>query len=217
MVWIKICGITNTGDALQVCSLGADAVGFILSTDSPRKISTPRAAEIIKALRDKSFATSTVGVFVNESIEKVARDFNDLGLDYVQLTGDEDQNYMMALKNINSNIKVIKSIRIENDYNYQPGELDIIIKSFEGYIDLVLMDSYGKNMFGGTGLTFDWNIAKSYKQQIPLILSGGLDSGNVQDAIRTVNPFGVDASSRLETCPGEKDLKKVADFINALK
>ncbi len=217
MTWIKICGITNEDDAVGTCRLGADALGFILSTDSPRRISTARARGIIKAARDMHFSTSMVGVFVNESIEKVAGDFDSLGLDYVQLSGDEDKDYLMGLKNICSGIRMIRAIRIREGRDHQPGELNNMVKDLAGYIDLILADSYKENMYGGTGHAFNWRALRTYKQKIPLILAGGLDSSNIKDAIRTLDPFGVDASSRLEARPGKKDLKKVAGFIGALR
>ncbi len=217
MTWIKICGITNEDDAAGACRLGADALGFILSTDSPRRISTAEAAGIIKAVKGRLFTTKMVGVFVNESIEKVAGDFKGLGLDYVQLSGDEDDRYIRDLKNNYSSIRVIRAVRIRDDHDWRSGELNDMVKRQAGYIDLILVDSYKENMFGGTGHTFNWKALRSYNHKIPLILSGGLDSGNIADAVKTVDPFGVDASSRLEASPGKKDLKKVADLVNALR
>ena len=113
MVWIKICGITNLEDAEKISELNTDAIGFILSTDSPRRVSASKAKKIIEAVRSKkNNEISMVGVFVNEEILNVLRDSGDLRLDYIQLSGDEDRRYLKDLNDRSRGIKVIKSIRI---------------------------------------------------------------------------------------------------------
>ena len=217
MVWVKICGITNTGDAVKISSLGADAVGFILSTNSPRRISNEKAKDIIKALEGCKNKVSKVGVFVNEDVSKILQDAYELGLDYIQLSGDEDGWYLKEIKKNCENIKLIKSIRVKSDINSAYKKVSKKINELGELADFVLLDSYRKNIYGGTGISFNWDIIKDYSREIPIILSGGLDDENVARAINIVKPFGVDASSKLESYPGKKDLGKVKRFVKIVK
>ena len=217
MVWIKICGITNLEDAERIAGLNVDAMGFVLSTNSPRRVDTSKAKEIMEVVRRRRNKISMVGVFVNEEIVKVLEDSEDLRLYYIQLSGDEDKHYLKDLNDKSGDIKIIKSIRIKGrgqSYEAEPrGE----IKKLEGCVDFILLDSYREDVYGGTGVSFDWNIIRDFYRGIPIILSGGLDAENVKQAVSIVKPFGVDASSRLEICPGKKDIYKVSRFIDVLK
>lgn len=218
MVWIKICGITNLEDAEKISKLNIDAMGFILSTNSPRKVNASKAKKIIEAVRNKqNKKISMVGVFVNEKISKVIKDSEYLKLDYIQLSGDEDIHFLKDLNDRRRGIKIIKSIRIKGGGQSYKGGLSKEIKKIKEHIDFILLDSYSENIYGGTGISFDWNIAKNCFSEIPIILSGGLDTENVRQAVNIVKPFGVDASSKLETYPGKKDVYKVSRFINALR
>jgi len=217
MVWIKICGITNLEDAKSISELGVDAMGFILSADSPRKVEVITAYRIIEALRAKENKISMVGVFVNEEIRRVLNDYRSLRLDYIQLSGDEDRDYLKDLKEKSKDIKIIKSIRIKNKSESYRAKINKKVDKLKEYADFILMDSYSKNVYGGTGVSFNWDIVKDYYWEIPVILSGGLDAENVRQAVDIVKPFGVDASSKLEIYPGKKDIDKVTKFINVLK
>ncbi|MCG2791360.1 MAG: phosphoribosylanthranilate isomerase [Actinomycetia bacterium] len=217
MVWIKICGITNIDDAKSISELGVDAMGFVLSADSPRRVEIITAYRIIEALRTGENKISMVGVFVNEEIRKVLNDYRNLRLDYVQLSGDEDMDYLKDLKEKAKDIKIIKSIRIKNKSEYYRAKINKKMDKLKEYADFILMDSYSKNVYGGTGVSFNWDIVKDYYREIPVILSGGLDAENVRQAVDIVKPFGVDASSKLEIYPGKKDIDKVTKFINVLK
>ena len=217
MVWIKICGITNLEDAKAVSRLGVDAMGFVLSTDSPRRVELETAEKIIDVLRSEENKVSMAGVFVNEEIERVVECSKILGLDYIQLSGDEEENYMENLRGKSGNIKIIKSIRIRDKNENYNTEINEKIEKLKKYADFILFDSYRKNIYGGTGVPFNWEAVKNYGNRIPVILSGGLDLENVKQAVDIVKPFGVDASSRLEIYPGRKDLDKVTGFVNVLK
>jgi phosphoribosylanthranilate isomerase len=246
MVWIKICGITNKEDALGVASLGANALGFILSTDSARKIKPEKAKEIILAIKDKfkkdkftkdkfikdkfinmqnKMGPSFVGVFVNENISKVTEIAGELDLDYIQLSGDEALDYLKKIKRHDKNIKLIKTIRVKGkDYASIFTALSKQMLEFKKAADFFLLDTFKDNIYGGTGESFSWELVKELSREYPLILAGGLDCENVAEAIQTVKPFGIDASSKLEISPGKKDIKKVEIFIrnafiikNALK
>jgi phosphoribosylanthranilate isomerase len=217
MVWIKICGITNLGDAEKVSELDLDAMGFILSTDSPRRIDDSRAKKLIRSIRRNNKKVSMAGVFVNERIEKVLMDSIDLGLDMVQLSGDEDRDYLKTLYSKSSGVKVIKAIRIKNESRLYRNDLNKEIRKIKEYADFILLDSYSKNVYGGTGIAFNWNIAGNCDRTVPIILSGGLDAENVEEAVKTAKPFGVDASSKLEVYPGKKDISKVSEFVKILR
>ena len=229
MVWIKICGITNLEDARTASGLKVDSIGFVLSTSSPRRIEIDTAGRIIEALRSEENMIPAAGVFVNEKIKDVLKYSKSLGLDYVQLSGDENNSYLKKLKEKSGGLKIIKSIRIKdnNKDKNKKKEISYIsagkakiyqeIESFKGHADFILFDSYRSGAYGGTGDTFNWDIIKYFSIGIPVILSGGLDGENVRQAVDIVKPFGVDASSRLEICPGKKDPDKVRRFVNAIR
>ncbi len=217
MIWIKICGITNLEDAERISKLKVDAIGFVLSTDSPRRVELKGAKKIIGALRSKGNKTSMVGLFVNEEVERVLKYNESLGLDYIQFSGDEGEDYLEDLRGKSRGIKIIKSIRIRSKSEHCKAEIDEKVEKLKRYADFILLDSYRKDAYGGTGSTFDWDIARDYGSRIPVILSGGLDPENVKQAVDIVKPFGVDASSKLEIYPGKKDLSKVTRFVDALR
>jgi len=220
MVWIKICGVTNLEDATGISCLGVNAIGFVLSTNSPRRVKPETVEEIITVLRNKGIKVSMAGVFVNEKIERVTQCSNLLGLDYIQLSGDEGNDYIENLREGSGKIKIIKALRIKDNNKGQKDMIDEIdekIDKLKNYVDFILLDSYRKGIYGGTGVPLDWEMLKNYCSKIPVILSGGLDPGNVKKAVDTVGPFGVDASSGLEIYPGKKDLDKVARFVNVLR
>ncbi len=230
MVWIKICGITNEEDALKIASLGVDALGFVLSTDSARRIKPEKAEEIILAIKDEfkndkftedkfinvqdKIRPSFVGVFVNEDIGKVMEIAAKLGLDYIQLSGDETLDYLKKIKRHYKNIKLIKTIRVKDrDDDSFFTAISKQIPEFKKAADFFLLDTFRDNIYGGTGKSFSWDLVKGLSREYPVILAGGLDCENIAEAIKTVNPFGIDASSKLEISPGKKDIKKVEIFI----
>ena len=197
MIKVKICGITNKEDALYAAGCGADALGFIFYEKSPRYIEPDNAKTIIAAL--PPFVT-TVGVFVN-------KDFNDIrditlltGVTVVQLHGDESPSYCNLVEG-----KLIKAIRVKNDSSIEG------LKKYD--VDAFLLDSFDKNSFGGSGLTFDWKLAEKAKQYGKIILAGGLTPDNVEEAVKKVAPYGVDVNSGVEKKPGIKNKNKVKEFI----
>ncbi|MDD5621550.1 MAG: phosphoribosylanthranilate isomerase [Actinomycetota bacterium] len=220
MVWIKICGITNSKDAAEISRLGVNTIGFVLSTNSPRRVGSDTAEKIIMTLRSGGIKVPVTGVFVNEKIERITRCVKLLGLDYIQLSGDEEENYIEDLKKESGKTKIIKAIRIKDNNRNQEDMIDGLdeeIDKLKGYADFILLDSYRKGIYGGTGVPLDWGTLKNYCSKIPVILSGGLDPENVKKAVDTVGPFGVDASSGLEIYPGKKDMEKAARFVNILR
>lgn len=197
MVKVKICGITTKEDALWALECGADALGFVFYNKSPRYIEPGDVKTIISSL--PPFAT-TVGVFVNEDFNEI-RDIAYLtGITVIQLHGDESPSYCNLIEG-----KLIKAIRVKNEKSIE------LLKKYD--VDAFLLDSFDKESYGGSGLTFDWKLATKAKQYGRIILAGGLALDNVEEAVKKVVPYGVDVSSGVEKSPGVKDKKKVKEFI----
>ena len=203
MVRVKICGITNDADAFGAVSAGADALGFILYCESKRFIKPKDVRKITSKLPP---FISKVGVFVDEDPREVLEILSYARLDFAQLHGNEspeDCEYVGASR-------VIKAFRLRS-----PDEVDLI-EPYIGKVRAILLDTYDARVYGGTGKPFDWGIALAVKERfpgLPLILSGGLNPGNVVKAVETVLPYAVDVSSGVEREPGLKDLAKVEAFI----
>ena len=191
MVRVKICGITNYQDADMAVQLGADALGFVFAP-SPRRISPEKAREIICAIPP---FVQTVGVFVNERPDTVRRIIRFCGLDLIQFHGDESPEVCGEFMP-----HAIKALRVR-----EGSVLESIIP-YHGKTKAVLFDTYSGERRGGTGKTFDWDLAVMGKRVgIPIILSGGLTPANIESAVLTVNPFAVDVNSGIEERPGKKD------------
>lgn len=200
-VKIKICGMTSLTDALAAVESGADAVGFIFYKKSPRYISEKDAKKIVAGLPP---FVNRVGVFVNESAERIERISKSCRLDYVQLHGEESPAFCRKIRG-----KVIKAIRVKNAQS---------IRTMAGYpVDGFLLDAYNEQTSGGTGETFDWSLVRQAKRFGPILLAGGLAASNVQEAIRKARPYAVDVCSGVEKCPGKKDPKKIAAFVRAVR
>jgi phosphoribosylanthranilate isomerase len=201
-VRIKICGITNAEDAMAAADLGTDAVGFVF-TPSPRQISPDKAREIIMALPP---LVQTVGVFVDEASEKVASIATLCHLDLLQFHGKESASYCGRFGQ-----RVIKAVRVQSPHDLEG------CSEYSSAVDAFLLDTYVSGQQGGTGLTFDWNLALEAKRFGRIILAGGLHPDNVGDAITAARPYAVDASSGLEQKPGVKDHQKMARFIQTVR
>ncbi len=201
---VKVCGITNIEDAKVCVELGVYAIGFIFAKKSPRRITFEKAREIISSL--PPFIQS-VGVFVNEEYQLIEDAIRYCGLDLVQLHGDESPQICERLMP-----RVIKAIRVKDRSSL--GE----IEKYRGKVKAILLDTYVKEVEGGTGRSFDWSIAKEAKKfGIPIILSGGIGPDNIKEAIRTVNPFAVDINSKVEERPGKKSAYLLRRFMEELK
>ena len=204
MVKVKICGITSYDDASAAVEAGADALGFVFFDKSPRFINPVRAAGIISRLPP---FIQTVGLFVNEETAQVNWTADYCGLDVVQLHGDETPEDCLEVKR-----RVIKAFRIQKIISIDP------LEKYQDYqVSGYLLDAWSPDAYGGTGRTFNWELAQAAKQYGPVILAGGLTPENVAEAIRVVNPYGVDVSSGVESAPGKKDAEKVREFIRAAK
>jgi phosphoribosylanthranilate isomerase len=189
---VKICGITNREDALAAVDAGASAIGFNFYPDSPRYISPTGAAMIAEKIPSSVWK---VGVFVGESAETIAKIALDAGLDVAQLHGMSEARGLRIWRAIPANERV-------------PHQLT------DGS-EAVLIDTPSSEFFGGTGETWNWSLAKGHL--VKLIVAGGLDASNVRRAIEEVQPWGVDACSRLEKSPGLKDHEKMRSFVKAAR
>ncbi len=198
---VKICGTTSLKDAFLAVESGADAIGFIFYKMSPRNISQKEAKEIILQLPP---FIETVGVFVNETSDKINRIAEQCKLNSIQLHGEESPALCRRVKR-----KVIKAFRVKNADS---------LKSIASYdVSGFLLDSYNGGSKGGTGQVFDWNLALRVKKQGPVILAGGLNPYNVFTAIHRVKPYGVDVCSGVEKSPGIKDHEKIREFIKSVR
>lgn len=201
LVKVKICGITNLDDALMAVDAGADALGFVFFGASPRHIFCEQASQIIHHLPP---FIQTVGLFVNESLTKVNDTTDRCGLDIVQLHGEEPPGFCAAVRR-----RVIKVLRIKDSSSLEPIS-DYRVSAF-------LLDAWSPSAHGGTGQTFNWDLAASAAESERIILAGGLTPENVADAIRQVRPYAVDVSSGVEAAPGRKDPARVREFIRRAK
>jgi phosphoribosylanthranilate isomerase len=203
MARIKICGITNLDDALLAADLGTDALGFIFYVKSPRYVAPEAAREIIAQL--PPFVTS-VGVFVDEEAAVVRELAAQAGLDWIQVHGQESPDYCRSLGR-----RVIKGFRIKDASSLKD------LEPFQGAVQALLLDTYKKGQVGGTGETFDWELAREAQKYGRIILAGGLTPENVAQAIKVAQPQAVDTASGTETAPGRKDQEKLRAFFEAIK
>ena len=202
---IKVCGLTDPSQAVQVSEAGADAVGFVFAEKSPRLVSKEDVRQIVKKLPP---LVQAVGVFVDESADVIREMVRFCGLDMVQLHGSESPGFCKLLAP-----RVIKAFRVKDETVV--GE----IENYRGKVRAVLLDAWSSRAHGGTGKVFDWEIAKKVvlSAGMPVILAGGLNPDNVGDALSRLGPWGVDVSSGVETSPGKKDMDRVRRFIKAVK
>lgn len=200
---VKICGITRLEDALAAVEAGADALGFMFYPASPRAIAPAAARAIIECLPPW---VGRVGVFVNADEQTVRDVVLETGLDTVQLHGEESPAFCARF----APWKVIKAFRIRDRASLDP------LPHYR--VAAWLLDSYTPDRHGGTGARFNWDLAvEAQRHGCPIILAGGLDPANVEQAVRSVRPYGVDVSSGVESAPGLKDAERVRAFVRAAK
>ena len=196
---IKICGITDLGDALYAAKLNVWALGFVFA-DSPRRISMEAAKDIVTQLPPY---IARVGVFINENITNIKRIVNFCKLDIAQLHGEEPPKDCHV---IGTFAKVMKAFRIKDE--------DSLHRISDYSVDLYLLDTYSNKAYGGTGRRFDWDLAAKAKECAgKIVLSGGLNPGNIVEAVKKVEPYAVDISSGVEKAPGKKDKSLIEKLV----
>jgi phosphoribosylanthranilate isomerase len=196
---IKACGITRLEDALTAVAFGVDGLGFIFSRKSLRYITPEQARDIIRHIPP---FISTVGVFVDEEATVVDEIAQYCGLSLVQLHGDEAPAYCRKLS-----AQAIKAFRVGPDFDAE------MLIPYKEIVRSYLLDTYHKDVAGGTGQTFDWNLIQNIETKVPIILAGGMNPDNIMAAIEQVGPYAVDVNSGVESAPGLKDAAKLQKFV----
>jgi len=206
MTRVKVCGVARPEDARLAAELGAWAVGMIFHPESPRACAPGTAEEIGGALKRKA---ELVGVFVNAPLDEVADLADRCSLTILQLHGDEGPAYCREAAR-RTGCKVMKAQRVKDA---------AAVRQLEAFreADLHLLDTHVEGLRGGSGTTFDWELAKRHRSPVPVVLSGGIHGGNVAEAIAAVHPFAVDSASGTEAEPGRKDPAKLEALFEAVR
>jgi phosphoribosylanthranilate isomerase len=232
---VKLCGLTNLADAQAAVAAGADLLGFIFFSKSPRYVTPEQAREIVQGLkldrrpptadRSRTRVTShdgrpsavvTVGVFVNESSAAVAQILDFCGLDLAQLHGEEPPE-MVAGDLHGRAYKALRPRSLDEALDLASRYAPAPSLEGETRYPALMVDAYHPHLRGGTGETGDWSLAAALAGRYPLLLAGGLGPANVAEAVRAVRPWGVDVSSGVESAPGQKDHAAVQAFVAAAK
>lgn len=201
IVKVKICGITNLEDAVAAMDMGADLLGLNFYPKSPRYVTVEQAAEIVSELPG---FIDVAGVFVNASFEQIQETISKCQLNWVQLHGDEDPEFCRSLLSLN--VKTMKAVRVKDRSD---------IKKAEGYFtDAILLDAFHPERYGGTGLTFDWNIVGHMGKRV--FLAGGINPDNAAAAIE-LGVYGIDICSGIEAEPGKKNHEKMRQLFDNIR
>ncbi|NIB41331.1 phosphoribosylanthranilate isomerase [Pseudomaricurvus alkylphenolicus] len=201
-VRVKICGITSEADAEAAVAAGADAIGLVFYSKSPRYVEPQQAAAIARIVGP--FVT-VVGLFVNESATQVKQLCDEVGLHLLQFHGDEDEQYCRHFGQ-----PYMKALRMKPELDVAP-----LINQYPSAAG-ILLDAYRPGVPGGTGETFDWQRVPRNPPR-PLVLAGGLNPENVAVAVQATGVYGVDVSGGVESSPGQKDAEKIATFVRRAK
>lgn len=205
---VKICGITQADQGIAIAQLGATALGFICVPNTPRYI----AVEQIKVITEQIPASvDRVGVFLNASIEEICQTVAIANLNCIQLHGTESPEFCDELRQLASDLEIIKALRIRTIADLAQATL------YETHVQTLLLDAYHPQQAGGTGTTIDWSTLQEFCPGCPWFLAGGLNPDNILDALTFVQPHGIDLSSGVEISPGNKNLAKVARLFEQLK
>ena len=204
IVKVKICGITNYKDAQAAIDMGADLLGFNFYPESPRYLKPEKAKEIIQKI--PAFI-DMVGLFVNSTMDDIHEIVNFCHLDWIQLHGDETSDFCKEFRT--HNIKTMKAIRVKDNTDVE--------KANDYFTDAILLDAFDPDKYGGTGITFDWNVVGHINKRV--FLAGGINPENAEKAVR-MGVYGIDICSGIESEPGKKDhekMKKLFDNIHHLR
>lgn len=204
MTKVKICGLTRLHDARTAAAAGADFLGFIQHESSPRYVEPGVAKEIIEWVR----GPEPVGVFVNRPADEVNAACARVGFTLAQLHGHESPETCAAV-----GVPVIKAIQVQHDASSE--QVRALVEPYLDVVDFVLLDTHHTSLWGGTGESFNWRVARDLSNDVDLFLAGGISAANVAQAVQTMRPYAVDLSSSVESEPGVKDLDKLADFFDA--
>ena len=198
---VKICGLTNYEDSVAAMDMGADLLGFNFYKKSPRYIKPERAADIVNKLPG---FIDIVGVFVNAPIDEIHETKHVCPFDWAQLHGDEDPQFCSALRS--HDVKTMKAIRVKDKSDIE--------KTNTFFTDAILLDAFKPDKYGGTGITFDWNIIGHIGKRV--FLAGGIKPENAASAIE-LGVYGIDVCSGIEAEPGKKDHKKMKQLFENIR
>lgn len=206
---VKICGITTPLQAEAIANLGATDMGFICVPTSPRYVTPDQIRTVVQHL---SRSIPCIGVFANTTIDKICQVFREGNLTAVQLHSHESPEFCQQLRaSLPTGVEIIKAIRVKNAAALAQAEI------YAEVVDTLLLDAYHPGQLGGTGQPLDWAALQQFSPKCPWLLAGGLTPDNILDALKQVNPTGIDLSSGVERSPGDKDLTKVARLFEQLQ
>ena len=204
---VKICGITKPEQGKAIAQLGATALGFICVQASPRYVTPQQIRAVVEQLRVQ---VDRIGVFADATIEEICQVVADSNLSAVQLHGNESSEFCEKLRQSLPGVEIVKALRVKT-----PECLDRAA-TYAKCVDTLLLDAYHPQLLGGTGKTLDWVTLQQFRPTCPWLLAGGLTPDNVLDALRELQPSGIDLSSGVERSPGDKDLDKVAQLFEKI-
>jgi phosphoribosylanthranilate isomerase len=219
MTWIKICGTTNLEDALLAVEAGADALGFVFHAKSPRNVSVETVREIVAQLPER---VEKVGVFVEQDAEEIAGVVYQTGLTAVQLHGGLEESALISQELLERGVRRMFPVFPAGLF-YEEGAVDIKGRADSENSEVVVaivVDSGTAEQRGGTGKAFEWRrvaAMEKFTRLARVVIAGGLTPGNVAEAMRILNPWGVDVVSGVEAAPGKKDPEKVRAFVRAVR
>ncbi len=209
---VKICGITSVEQAIEVAKLGTNAIGIISVDESPRYISPEKKKEIFKSLKDLYPNIDRVSVIKDIPIDSIIKSFlGEPNETIIQLHGDEDIDYCQKLKQLIPNIGLWKAFRIKNKKDLDK------IKPYENFIDAILLDSWNKETYGGSGKRIKQEYLEDLSFSKPWWIAGGVSTEWIGDILKNIKPNGIDISSSIEISPGIKDLEKTKQVIKKIK
>ena len=209
---VKICGITSIEQAVQVAELGANAIGIISVDESPRYISPEKKKEIFKSLKDLYPNIERVSVVKDIPFDSIIKSFlEEPNETIIQLHGDEDIDYCQKLKQLIPNVGLWKAFRIKNKKDLDK------IKPYENFIDAILLDSWNKETYGGSGKRIKQKYLEDLSFSKPWWIAGGVSTEWIGEILKNIKPNGIDISSSIEISPGIKDLEKTKQIIKKIK
>ena len=204
---VKICGITKPEQGKAIAQLGATALGFICVQASPRYVTPQQIRAVVEQLLVQ---VDRIGVFADATIEEICQVVADSNLSAVQLHGNESSEFCEKLRQSLPGVEIVKALRVKT-----PECLDRAA-TYAKCVDTLLLDAYHPQLLGGTGKTLDWVTLQQFRPTCPWLLAGGLTPDNVLDALRELQPSGIDLSSGVERSPGDKDLDKVVQLFETI-
>lgn len=206
---LKICGLTQAPQAIEIAQLGVDAIGFICVPRSPRYVSPGQISNIIQNLTEFP-KLLTVGVFANAELKTIQETVKISQINTIQLHGQESSETVIAIREKFPTHTLIKALQIKDAASLKQAS------DYAPFVDVLLLDAYHPEQLGGTGLAWDWSLLKHFNPACEWWLAGGLNPENVIEAIKATNPNGIDLSSGVELSPGQKSLSKVEALITTV-